>query len=461
MISNTILNLESLQQGQLKRINKINTWYEIYEGKQEWETKGDIDYEPTKKVTNYIKKIIDKKARFMFGKEPYFNVQGEDENKSIQKEELLNDILIKNKWHSKLLKARKDCSIGGKVAIKIQGGTEEGVNITFSPAQEFIVISNDDDIDDIQEVIFFYSLNDSTTKSEQRIKKQEWKLENGKCIISEAIFDGNGEVIEMIHDEYSNGLDFLPIVIIQNGGLTGDTQGYSDVESLWSNQDAYNKLTSDDQDALKFQMFGQTVLTDSTEDSIENITIAPGALIDLQTDLANANEGRQAKAERLESNFTYGNKYIDTVNRVKADMYDLMDVPDTSLEKLRGMMASGQSMKAVYWDLIATCDEDWTEWGPALEEMAEHIFKIVETYNIYGAKTISMYESSIEIERAYPLAEDELEQRRMDLQEVISQTRSKKSYIKKWSEVNDIEDELNQIISEKSLEDGFLPADEI
>lgn len=456
MNSQLLTSLEGLQQGQLKRINKINNWYAIYDGEQEWETKQGLDYEPTKKITNYIKKIVDKKARFMFGKEPYFNLQGDDLKITEEKEKLLQEVLRSNKWHSKLLKAKKDCSIGGNIAIKIQGSVETGIKIVFSPAQEFIAITDEDDIDTLEKVVFFYNLNDSTSKSEQRVKKQVWQLINGKCVIDEGIYDGYGNVIEIIEEQTENGLDFLPIVIVQNGGLTGDTKGYSDVEALWSNQDAYNKLTSDDQDALKFQMFGQTVLTDADETSIDSITIAPGALVDLQTDLAQANNNRQAKAERLESNFTYEAKYIDTVNRVKADMYDLMDVPDTSLEKLRGMMASGQSMKAVYWDLIATCDEDWTEWGPALSQVVDYIFRVIETYNIYGAGSLAAYETVTKIERTYPIAENELEQRRMDLQEVISNARSKQSYIKKWSEIDDVEEEYKQILDEKKDSDSFL-----
>lgn len=456
MNAQMLIDLEGLQQGQLKRINKINHLYNLYEGMQEWDTKDDLDYEPTKKITNYIKKIIDKKARFMFGKEPYFNLQGDDPRIAEEKENLLQEILTENKWHSKLLKAKKDCSIGGNIAIKVQGSVDAGIKIVFSPAQEFLTITNEDDIDTLEKVVFFYNLNTSAEKKDQRIKRQIWELVNGKCVINEAVYDGYGNVIEVIEEDTTNGLDFLPIVIVQNGGLTGDTIGYSDVEMLWSNQDAYNKLTSDDQDALKFQMFGQTVLTDADETSIDSITIAPGALVDLQTDLAQANNNRQAKAERLESNFTYGSKYIDTVDRVKADMYDLMDVPDTSLEKLRGMMASGQSMKAVYWDLMATCDEDWTEWGPALTQVVEYIFKVVATYNIYGAGSIAAYETVTKIEKSYPIAENEIEQRKMDLQEVISNTRSKRSYIRKWSEIDDVDEEYKQILEEKKDNDSFL-----
>ncbi len=446
-----ILQLEGLQVGQLERIHRINRLYDIYEGKQHWATKEGLDYKPTKKITNYIKKLIDKRARFMFGKEPFFNLSGSDEEKTQQKEDLLKQILDDNKFHAKLLKAKKDCAIGGKVALRLWAEKEKGIKLFFIPAQEFIETHSIDDTDNLEKVVLFYALNDNLDRSKQRIKKQEWALISGKCIVNEGIYDGNGNVVEIIYKGYYNGLDFIPIIIIQNGGLTGGTQGYSDVEMLWDNQDSYNKLTSDDQDALKFQMFGQSVFTDADPEALENIMIAPGALIDLQTDRAQAMDGRQAKAERLESNFVYGEKYTDTINRIKSDMFGLMDVPDTSLEQLKGMMASGKSMEAVYWDLIEACNEAWTEWESALRQMAGYIFKMIEIYNLYNARDLAMTETSLNIERYYPILKNEIEQRKMDLEEVISGVRSKKSYIDKWSEVEDIENEL-RLIAEDSGE---------
>ena len=111
----------------LEKVNRINRWYEIYDGNQKWSTNIDLDYIPTKKITNLIKKLIDTRARFMFGREPYFDIkpvaEGEEAKKKAQeKEDLLYKILTENKFHSKLLKARKDCSIGGKVAINYGQG---------------------------------------------------------------------------------------------------------------------------------------------------------------------------------------------------------------------------------------------------------------------------------------------------------------------------------------------------
>lgn len=457
--------IEGVYGDYLARVNKINKYYSIYSGKQEWNTPEDLDYEPTKKITNIIKKLIDTKARFMFGKEPYFDIRQieEDEEKSTkyedeaqEKEDLLYKILKENKFHSKLLKAKKDCSIGGKIAIKLWGHKEKGLKIIFSPAQEFFPQYNLDDVDQLEKVVFLYALNNEVNTEDQRIKKQVWELVNGKCILNESTHDGRGTVISIEYQDYNTGLHFIPVIIVQNGGLTGETEGTSDVAELWSNQKTYNKMTSDDVDALRFQMFGQDVVTDASEDSIKNIKVAPGAMVDLQTDIVHKNEGRQAKMERLESGFSYDSKFRDTVDRIKNDMYESLDVPNVSLEQLKGLMTSGKSMKALYWGLIAACEEDWTEWGPALEQMVNYIFNMVDTYNLYKARDIAKYETTLEIQKNYPIQEDEDSKKEIDMQEVNSNVRSRKSYMKKWGEYPDIDAELKQIqLEQQLLQDSF------
>jgi len=450
--------LQGIYGDQLAKVNQILEWYKIYDGKQEWDTIEGLDYIPTKKITNIIKKLIDTRARFMFGREPYFDVRPvqPDEKGSTtyqdqaqEKEDLLYNILTENKFHSKLLKAKKDCSIGGKVAIKLWGHKDVGLKIIFSPAQEFFPQFNLDDVDQLEKVVFIYALNNEQNAENQRIKKQVWELVNGICILNEGTYDGKGEIVSIEYENYNTGLDFIPVVIITNGGLTGETEGVSDVKELWDNQDAYNKLTSDDMDALKFQMFGQDVVTDASENSLKNIKVAPGAMIDLQTDITQSNEGRQAKMDRLESGFSYKDKFEDTVNRIKNDMYDTLDVPNVSLEQLKGLMQSGKSMKALYWGLMAACDEDATEWEPALKQMVDYIFRMIDVYNLYGARKIAKYETSLKIQRTYPIAEDEIEQRRIDMEEVLAELKSRREYINKWSTVENVDNEIETILQEK------------
>lgn len=450
--------LKGLYGNHLQEVSKINKNYQIYEGNQGWEINANLDYEPTQQVTNFIKKLIDTRSRFMFGREPFFDIKqiksdSEDstefEDEAQEKEDLLKKILDDNKFHSKLLKARKDCSIGGRVAIKLWGHSEKGIKIVFTPAQEFFTQYNADDIDELEKVIFLYQENDEKSKLDQRFRKQEWYLVSGKCLLSEGIYDGNGKLIKSVEDGYNTGLDFIPVVIIRNGGLTGDTEGNSDVELLWQSQDTYNKLASDDIDALKFNMFPQKVATDADENSLKNLTIAPGALVDLQTDMAQSSQGRQAKMENLESNFTYGDKFETTLDRHKNNMFELMNVPNIGLDQLKGLMTSGKSMRALYWDLMAACDEDFTEWKPALRQMVEYIFKMIDVYNCYAAREVARYETELDIITEYPLQEDIDEQKRVALEEVLTEVRSRQSYINKYGDVENLEAELNRIREEK------------
>ncbi len=54
----------------IREMNEIIKLYDIYEGPgQNW-VSDEQDYIPTKKKTNYIKKLIKEEARFLFGKAP-------------------------------------------------------------------------------------------------------------------------------------------------------------------------------------------------------------------------------------------------------------------------------------------------------------------------------------------------------------------------------------------------------
>ena len=78
----------------IKEMNEIIKLYDIYEGPgQDWIV-DEKDYTPTKKKTNYIKKLIKEEARFLFGKTPIFTVQVEDDKHQEQVEEI-KDMLVK------------------------------------------------------------------------------------------------------------------------------------------------------------------------------------------------------------------------------------------------------------------------------------------------------------------------------------------------------------------------------
>ena len=116
---------------------------------------------------------------------------------------------------------------------------------------EFVFDTDPEDVDRLTKVIFFYHTNESTDRLKQRIWRQKYELRDGRCYLTEGLYDGTGRTISETHSDENTGLDFIPVYVIINDGLTGDMTGKSDVERLWDNQDDYNRLKSDDRDASR------------------------------------------------------------------------------------------------------------------------------------------------------------------------------------------------------------------
>jgi len=433
-------------QNVLADLSEIIRLYSFYDGSgQMWHTDDNLDYTPTMHITNLVKKIIKKEARFMFSRTPEIFIENPKEpDKARQIQMFIKEILEKNEFAKKLTMAGRDCFIGRRVALKLWC-SGNGVEIMFRPSFEFIYDTEFDESDNISKIIFFYGLNDEKSRADQRFWKQKFEMYGGKCYITEAIYDGNGNIKETIHDFDDTGLDFIPAYIIINDPLTGDLKGESDVAELISNQERYNRLKSDDADTLLFQMFPITVAKNTSGDCLDNMRIAPNAVIDLQTDQSSDGE---ADIEKLESTFAYTEAYENSINRVKSDMYDLMDIPYVTTEQLSGVIQSGKAMKALYWELICKCEERWHTWDCALKWLVESLIKINA---IYGYKKLPDTEFTIKIEHQYPIMEDDETERRIDLSEVEASVRSRKNYIEKWNISTDGDAELKCISEEADI----------
>ena len=126
-------------------------------------------------------------------------------------------------------------------------------------------------------------------------------------------------------------------------------------------------------------------------------------------------------------------------------MYELLSVPDLSTEQLKGTLSSGQSIRAMYWELLCRCEEKWTGWEAALRWMAYGVFHLAGATGIASFPPI---EWELHIEHGYPLPDDEETERVNDLKEVEAQVRSRRSYMEKWKIAADPQGELKNIDSE-------------
>ena len=423
--------------------------YAYYDGTgQEWATPAGLDYRPNKTIVNHTKRLIDKVSGFMFSRAPEITLKpvGDDQANAKRVAELeqhIRETLQQNGWQRRLLQAGRDCFVGKRVALKV-GIYQDRLVIRFRPSVEFFHDVSVDDVEKLERIIFAYGMNDKKEPEAQRIWVQSWRMEDGRCLLTEGVYNGYGITVEENFRVADTQLDAPPAYVILNEGMTSDVLGDSDVARLKPMQDDYNRMVSDDQDALRFNMFPQTVFTDATENCLGSVKISPGAMIDLQTDPSQ--QGKQAQVSKLETHFSYDGRFQNSADMLLDNMYTIMSCPRVTAEYLKAVGVSGKAMRAMYWDLQCRCEERWAEWDPALVWLVR---EIVRQEKVHGLGDWTDCRYTVQIEHLYPLTEDEDEERKLDLQEVAQQVRSRKGYLDKWQPDTDATEEIKQMALER------------
>lgn len=445
----------------LQEMNDILRLYDIYEGRENFIDKSEEkDYTQTEKKTNLIKKLIKEESRFLFGKTPELYIQPKndtdaDKDKAEEINLYLDKILKDNLFSEKLVKGARDCFIGKRAAIKLYANQDtKEIRIMFLPSLEFIYESDEENPNELKKIIFFYQTNKEVERDKQRIWKQKYEMIEGRCILNEGIYNGNGILIEPINVDIDLQLSGIPCYVIINDGLSGDPFGESDVKELLDNQVQYNRLSSEDVDTLRKGMDRIIYGVDIDPEASEKFKLKPGAFWDVPTDPTA--EGKQATLGTIPTDFGYGDKIENSLKRIKSDMYEMLNIPMLSNDELKGMMTSGKTMKALYWQLITRCEEKMMAWRPALEWLVRAILEITEVYNI---EKLPQLDYTVTVENNYPLQEDEDEEKTLDLQQVNAQAMSRKTFIKKWQGVTDdvADAEIKQIALEREmLEESYI-----
>lgn len=461
----------------LRDMHQIINLYDVYEKGADFTTEAK-DYTPADLKFKYARSILDKEARFLFSRTPDFYVDIDPGDTKAQKEAakaasviyqtLVDNVLRANQFPKALLQAAKDCFIGKRVALMYNINENTGkIGISFLPSLEFVYDVDPGDSNTLTKIIAFYGLNNETSHTNQRIYKKKYELkDDGFCYYTEEIYDGLGQVIETISPETKTKFNFIPAWVIVNDGLTGDLIGTSEIELLQEYESWYSKMSGKDLDAEATGMNPIRWTRDMSPESTRGLSISAGSFWDLSTD-QNAADGVTGEVGVLDSPMSYTPALTITLDRIKNSMYDQTAVPNVSPEALKGVVSSGKTLKAIYWDLIVRCDEKMLVWRPALQFMAQCIIEGARLYpgvlKTYIEDSLPDEPYEIRVDNQYSLPEDEAEEKQIDLSEVNAQIMSKKSYMKKWRNLTDEEadEELQQIARERELLESsyFNPGD--
>lgn len=452
----------------LKEMGEIIKYYQIYEEGAEFNPEGSNgDYVPSEIQYTKAARLVNKEARFLFSRKPDVFVeltpQGEGESSLEQAkkaqslyQKYVNKVFTQEKLHSKLLKAAKDCFIGKRVAWSLNfDEINKRISLDFIPSLEFIPTYSEENPDELEKLTLFYNLNDCENSLDQRIYKKRFSIQNGKCYLYEAIFDGVGNLVEEITPERATKFPYIPAGVILNDGLTGDVSGQSDIGRLCKYESSYSQLANSDIDAERKSMNPIIYGLDLNPSTTTGLSTAPGSFWDLSTDIQGI-DGAKGSVGILQANFGYSEALNKTLGRMDEAMYEELDIPNLSLESMAGVITSGKALKALYWPLMVRCDEKMLSWKPALQEMVKTLIDATKFYPgataPYGGTGLPEYEYEVKIENLYPLPEDEAEEKTLDMLEVTNNVRSKKSYMMKWGLTStEADNELKQIATEAQL----------
>lgn len=444
-----------------------------------------VAYRPSRVRIKQIAKVINKQARFMFGAKPdiALNIDMDDGSEDAETkkaltitQEMMDNVLKRNKFYAELIKAFKDCCIGKRVACILNFDAIAGATIEFLSAFHFTYSYDPMNPGTLAKFEFHKVLPDCIADNPLYIKKRYWlqydyenydpAVDKRYCHIEEIIYNAQGEDVTSSYEEehgkrFSGRTDltYIPAEVIVNTGLLDQKQGVSDVEDLECNESWYNFLSGLNVDALKKNMNPMKYTVDMDSSTTSRMTNKLGGYVDLQSDRKDPTS-KKAEIGMLESSMNYTEPLKEIMETFEQQIHDSVDVPNINLETMASTITSGKALRAIYWGLIQRCDEKMTTWAPAIENI---ITKLINGLYVYP-DIAAMYLSAepmpmqlffeVEVTRNNPIPEDEEEEKQIDMQEVSAGLKSRQAYMMKWHNMTDVQ--ANQQLIQIAIENNLL-----
>lgn len=466
-IRDTLLNLPDNEISERRRVF-IDYYY--YKGKsidlekaknnpalygQNWPVDDNVDYMPTQDIRNKVKPLLKKQARWMFGKKPTLIFKADDLKDKEHCEDLrkfIEDVFENNSFWNNTRKAFLETTIKKRALLRVEANPGQPITIKYESIENFYYkerngkllkaiffeedemnVYKEEDKDKIYYLHTYYYKVDETTKALQAWYRKETYI--------------NTDLQKQLTIDQDTGFSTIPCWLIRNGGELNNTFGESDITDLRDAQNQYNRRNSDFADALRFQLFGSEVIIDARPEEVNKLTIAPNAIHAIQTRDDFADKGARATVQRQEYNIGSSEAMNSYLDRADSDMKETLDMPKIS--DLNNI-PSAKAMIYLYNDLIARMEEKFNDWERPLLELINFIIEVSSTCypGIFNKAWTNLSYTKI-IKQNYPIPNDIDEKKILAMKEVEADVRSRKSYIKEYSDEEDSEKAFEEILEEK------------
>lgn len=474
-----------------ERLRKQFQNYEYYDGKQHKDESGnlvdaedlekpsDLDYDPTRYSTNYFKAIIDSKARWQMSGDHGIYVPREkidDEVEMVREdyepsaeqqkindvadnyEEMINQLWKENQMRSKLLKAARDRLIADRVVCKIVFDPRKGkLRWIWRPDSEYIPVYSDDDFEDLIACHFvrqqMYIVDGEEVEA---IRKQTFAFneERTDCTVEEKVFEADSlEQLDVITEQSSMGIDFIPVVEFAVDELLGGYSGDGEISHLREQNDILNAMNEDAIDSLKFEMFSMTALINAPEGTAQKLKISPGAVIEARS----AFEGQSPDVKKIEGGFRWKEAFKDQYQRVKSAMHEISGLPQIVPQELNFGGLNGEALRILFHDIIADTEEHWLAWEYGLSELHEKSIKYLQertsepnfVYDKEKVRSIEKYENGMRF--VLPLPDNRTDLVDLLGNEILNDLESKRGAMERLG-VDNVQAKIEEIEAEKLKE---------
>lgn len=416
---------------------------------QNWVTLDDLDYVPSQVIDNKVKPIINKQARFMFGRKPDITIRSYNNNEDDAAHSLtqyVNWILNNTSFWSQTLKAFRLCTITKRVLLRMEANPNEPIKLFWHGINDFDYEVDHNDPRNVVKVKLVSE--DPSTISETTMNKiwirYTYYMENGTCRLKTEKFHAGELDHPFENSDVDTLLSAIPCWVVCNEQSIGEIKGNSDLKDLKPLQDQYNRKLSDFSDALRFNMFGQDVIIDATEESVESVKVAPNSLLPLVS-----LDDKTADYKKVENTFSNAAPVQAYLQLLDDSMHEKLAIPQP--EQIRSVV-SAKAYKYLFTELIARCDEKWIDWEPVFIQLICLIIEACSKFQCYDDwdETWNTLDYKVVIDRNYPIPEDVEDKKRLAMEEVNANVRSHRSYIKEFSTDEDHDNQFKEICEDIS-----------
>ena len=416
---------------------------------QSWINTDDLDYIPSQVIDNKVKPLIGKQARFMFGESPNLLLKPFDKENKESCEKLrqyIDAILKANRFWSNTLKAFRLATVTKRVMLRLEANPEQPIKLYYHDFNDFSYELNSNDSTRLNKAIIVKQ--DASTINEEE-SKQIWNRytyfmsnkenEEFSCYLKTETFKGNDLDKSIETKEQNTELRKIPCWVITNEQCLSDPSGISDIKDLIPLQNQINRRTSDCADAIRFDMFGMNIIKDATTDSVNKAKIAPNSLLALVS-----LNGKTTDAKKIESTFQNAEAAEKFIKRLDDSMCEKLSIPKP--EQLKNI-PSAKTLKYVYSELVSRCAEKWHDWEPVIRSMIRLIVESSGKFKCYDDwdSIWNELQYNIILKKNYPVPEDEDDKKRIAMEEVRSNVRSHRSYIKDFTDDENTENIMKEI----------------